>query len=219
MRLKSLLVATGLAVVAAPANAALMQATVTGDFNDNPYWQSWRTEFIFETDLGTLTSGPSGARLVWDATGGTPSPLASYYEQLNPRTRPTALTERPLPSVYYATFTNFTHFEIVYDTSNFYFFVDGPGGSHTVGFQRNVDFTGPFDLEGPANFSSSVGSYNFSSGIGSGKNYAGLPHTHAVRITAVPEPTTWALIVMGFGAAGHQRRRRQRVSACTNVSA
>jgi len=34
-----------------------------------------------------------------------------------------------------------------------------------------------------------------------------------VRITAVPEPATWAMMILGFGAAGSVLRRRRAAVA------
>lgn len=44
-------------------------------------------------------------------------------------------------------------------------------------------------------------SVNFTGG--SGSNFNGT-----ANLTAVPEPTTWALLILGFGAVGHTMRRR-----------
>jgi hypothetical protein len=45
---------------------------------------------------------------------------------------------------------------------------------------------------------------------GSGDNYAGLDN---VRLTAVPEPAAWAMMIAGFGLAGATLRRRRGLAA------
>jgi hypothetical protein len=44
---------------------------------------------------------------------------------------------------------------------------------------------------------------------GAGDNYAGLDN---VRLTAVPEPATWAMMIAGFGLAGATLRRRRALA-------
>jgi hypothetical protein len=43
----------------------------------------------------------------------------------------------------------------------------------------------------------------------SGENNAFGPALDDVSITAVPEPSTWAFMVLGFGAVGYSLRRRK----------
>jgi hypothetical protein len=45
---------------------------------------------------------------------------------------------------------------------------------------------------------------------GTGDNYAGLDN---VRLTAVPEPATWAMMIAGFGFSGAALRRRRNLAA------
>jgi hypothetical protein len=45
----------------------------------------------------------------------------------------------------------------------------------------------------------------FTNGTAIGDNYAGLD---LVSMTAVPEPSTWAMLLIGFGAVGYAIRRR-----------
>ena len=45
------------------------------------------------------------------------------------------------------------------------------------------------------------------------QNYANNFGGVSLRITAVPEPSTWALAIMGFGMAGAMLRRRKAALA------
>ena len=47
------------------------------------------------------------------------------------------------------------------------------------------------------------------------QNYNYLGYSYTVQLAAVPEPLTWALLILGFGAVGGAMRYRRRVS--TNV--
>ncbi len=57
---------------------------------------------------------------------------------------------------------------------------------------------------------SKVNSVTFSS---TGYTYNGLDNLVLSATSAVPEPATWALMILGFGAVGGAMRRRQSVAA------
>ena len=62
-------------------------------------------------------------------------------------------------------------------------------------------------------FASNAGSsYTLSYNLSSGGNTNGLRVTTAAVAGAVPEPATWALMILGMGAVGFAMRRRKNVN-------
>ena len=57
--------------------------------------------------------------------------------------------------------------------------------------------------------SSNEGGWWFAADVSDGTLTGALAARDAFRVTAVPEPATWGLMIMGFGAAGAMIRRRK----------
>jgi PEP-CTERM motif len=80
------------------------------------------------------------------------------------------------------------------------FSITGDGGSGTVWNQQFVNFS----LGAP-------GTLRFAA-IGTSNTLGGyLDDLRLEAVTGVPEPATWALMILGFGLLGTSMRRRQRV--------
>ena len=83
-------------------------------------------------------------------------------------------------------------------------------GSDLLGTLGDLLLTGSSEgsLVGLPNFGD-YNYYNFVSNNGGGKNVllGGLSYNAA----AVPEPATWAMMLLGFGAVGFSMRRRNQV--------
>jgi hypothetical protein len=74
------------------------------------------------------------------------------------------------------------------------------GGSNTLWSLKTVAFT--------ATSANSVLSF---AGAGRSDSYGG--YVDNIRLTAVPEPATWAMMILGFGAMGAVLRKRRRQTA------
>ena len=102
----------------------------------------------------------------------------------------------------------------------------GTAGNANISFGTNLVSTfqiqsptlGFTQLTGPALFSGlafsptfNLGTFNLSGGFSSGAST--LTISRASVVAAVPEPATWAMMLLGFGAIGFSvRRRRPAVS-------
>ena len=76
-------------------------------------------------------------------------------------------------------------------------------GSGTFNAPGVLSFANALNVAAP--FSTTV-RYDITFGPGSG-NFNGT-----ANVTAVPEPATWAMMLLGFGALGYAMRRRPKVS-------
>lgn len=68
-----------------------------------------------------------------------------------------------------------------------------------LSFANAAAYTTQFTLQAPGN----VGFYIYDNAIGDNRGGVSL------SISAVPEPATWAMLIMGFGAVGMASRRRR----------
>lgn len=80
-------------------------------------------------------------------------------------------------------------FDLIFTASNVQVFVDGV---------KEIDIDGTF-----AN--GSFGFYNYSQAL---VRYAGITEDVLPPVPGVPEPATWAMLIMGFGLVGAAARRR-----------
>lgn len=96
------------------------------------------------------------------------------------------------------------------------------GASHydqTITFYTTSDFgglfsSGFFDLYGPQVFTDPTSAPAFAPGTFELANAAGAEAgTLTISTAAVPEPATWAMMILGFGAVGIAMRRSKKVLA------
>jgi len=91
----------------------------------------------------------------------------------------------------------------------YYYFTEGPtflsgtGVNFNAGDFQNIKFYAP---------SATPGTYLIQ---GNGTIIANVTATSSPAASAVPEPTTWGMMLLGFGAMGYSMRRRSKVE--TNV--
>jgi hypothetical protein len=101
------------------------------------------------------------------------------------------------------------------DPSNFFAFDDGAGNGF-LSFAASSAFTGSatiftatFRTLGGGNASFSASGQYFQEGTGTPVPLSG---TTSVTIAAIPEPATWAMMILGFGIAGTALRSQRRRS-------
>jgi len=75
--------------------------------------------------------------------------------------------------------------------------------SHSTGSNANLDWTNYFATFTATGSSTTLNFTNLTGGLNEGVLL------DAVSIQAVPEPATWAIMILGFGAIGLQIRRRR----------
>lgn len=193
MRFKSLLAAGAAALsLAGAANAATITYTFSGDFTGTLNGQSFATPAVFTAVGDTDTLYTQGATRyvnlssVSAVAGGTTYNLTTT-------------------SQFYLNGGNY---------AGLFFGCCGNGGGGfsgtgpaLVGYDAVSNLpTSPFTLTfaGPVTFNTDQGVVQIS-GFENGSFGASLAG-------AVPEPGTWALLILGFGAVGGAMRRRQQVS-------
>ena len=76
-----------------------------------------------------------------------------------------------------------------------------PRGTASIGWK---EFSYTFQASGPTTRTS------FLNNTPQGDNYLGLDD---VSIAAVPEPSTWAMMILGFAGVGFMTYRRRKVAA------
>lgn len=214
--LRVLTLASAALLSAAPAHAAreIMQATIAGDFNDNPLFEDWVMQIRFDPALGEIVPTEAGNRLVWNSSSGTPSPVFSVIGWANPHSQPPLwMSEdewlRVKPGTYHVyRLGGFTNVSLEHTAWSYFFHVEGTQGGVSVGHVGLPGYTPPLeDPAGPFDFSSPYEKYfhfTYSDGFG-----VGTSHTYSVKVEAimVPEPTTWGLMLLGFGGIGVGLRR------------
>ena len=242
------LAATAALAVAQPSHATLMQAVFTGTINadlsggaggagifglqeDQLIGQAFTMTFRYDTNLGTFAETSDSATLSGGATPGTVSPVLSANVQINGVTL-------SIPSV---SSSNIAATDVstglgaeCIQTTGASTRPSGPGqesaiidgclGNNSVPF--SFDFSQPFSVHGgPVPFSE-IGIFDQSTGQSLRRlDFRAVAHDLVVTRVAeagagVPEPTTWALLIAGFGLAGARLRARKPVlspsSSCSS---
>ncbi len=231
------LCAAGVMVGASQANATVVLETFTGEtrgtdlagnfgpvggqFGDvevyNPLSPpgDYQASFIFDTSRGTLATFANHQSLTWNVADGGLSPLLSGSLTLTGTTVPGA----PFHTVTFD-FTGAVSFDAeVYLTG---IWLDVNDGARHVWF---VD-TGstPFSL-GSGYFDQPVANTSYSAALNNGLDISGV-YSGGLNVeagnavltpqSAAPEPTSWALLILGFAGVGAMLRRQNGcVSAAT----
>ena len=95
---------------------------------------------------------------------------------------------------------------------NFLSFLDGYADTQYLTNAQGQDFVGTFGASyaaGPGNYSAYV--FDHACGIHYCDNGGGdRAFNYAFRVAGVPEPASWALMIVGIGLAGAAMRRRQQ---------
>ena len=94
----------------------------------------------------------------------------------------------------------------------------GPATPFTNIMSSNVTSSSSISGNAFANYSinfvaGQAGTVAFKLGGGSGNNIGPVADNLNLSSTAVPEPATWAMMIIGFGAAGSMIRRRRMIAA------
>lgn len=187
------------------AEAKVMTVNLAGDWNDDPFWRSWSIELSYDTSYFDHS-----ADYFQEWNGGGPSPVF-YAKGLfsgvcdDPEY---PCDDPPLDLAF--DITEFTYFAIdrSHDWDDYYnytFSLAGPG----VSFQGLGVYAGRGDyLTHPI----TIQAYGHYGDATIGGVDTGGPHTEFLQVTSagVPEPSTWAMMIMGFGLAGAALRRRGR---------
>lgn len=224
--------AVAVSLVAGPACAATyMAANFSGSFNDNPWFDGWGVQLEYDTELGTVSSGPGFVDLTWDISDGTPSPLRALLVDVHSQgfVRDRDVFGDQVAPSYHHWFTDFTHFEIHITPDVYGFRVQGPALTQVydtdIGWQGLEMSYGETFLS--PNFAVDLNAAQSAIPVGYPSWYVSTFLTPDPRFTAggplvygmgvgpgsaiieVPEPATWALLVVAFGLMGSALRVRR----------
>jgi hypothetical protein len=157
-------------------------------------------DFAFDTDLGVLTTTATGQTLSWDSSLGTPSPLLSGAFQFG-QTNVPLLIDLDLSSA--------THVEIQRNELGFFFNISTPDYVLSQAFQSPIALAAPrLDTPGSGTCVCSPISYQDADYT---TRFSELL-SESITPRPIPEPSTWAMLILGFASIGASLRRR-RLSA------
>ncbi len=203
--------AAAILTLAGQANAAIMQATALGDYDDlAPSYIGWQATVVYDTSLGALTVTPASEVLTWNSSMAGPSPLIDFSGQIF-GTQGTTFD-----------FTSATSFTITRDAGHYLFQLFGMDFAATLGFGDGQSQPPPLD-PGNTDFSLDTGyhhidNYSYGGVVANGSGRPGYSYSLTVVKLAdspagVPEPDAWALMLGGFFGVGTMLRRRRTVTA------
>jgi hypothetical protein len=95
-----------------------------------------------------------------------------------------------------------------------FFFVSGEGG----GLQLNTQFLTLYDLGGDQLFTGTTSNPTFIPGNYLMSTFGSEDHLYSLSISSssgVPEPATWTMMMLGFGAIGLALRQRRRIATAS----
>ena len=207
--------ALAVAATATPANASLVldpsTFTVTADHNAGPN----QVTINFDSPVSGLTSA-----LLLTLTGGTGNAfdftynftevgaanLVAFGFDTNPNLTSVTNVTGPLAFFSNTTFPGSGNIEACFNGGNHCSSASGQAGSFSGAFTLNFSGSAPFTLNDFVDRYASIAALNNQSGEG-----------HPF-IPAVPEPATWAMMLLGFGGIGMVMRTRRRRTALMQVA-
>lgn len=240
VRWAALSAAVGLFVGASPAQALIMEAIWQGDLDGNytdtegifgtvgtTYRKTqsippihYVAKFYYDTDLGVTTISPDGlsSTLAWnDSLGGT-SPFLGADVTLNASFPDGPILPGPPPPI--------PPFNFLVGPGGSFSLTRGPAAFVTMSVGTSFGLTSSLPSS-PGTFSivqtdplsmATFGPY----GAAFPYFHGNQPHNHRLdisvvnalppRIAALPEPSTWAMLIMGLGAVGGILRRRSALA-------
>lgn len=240
MRIPGILIAAAVAVAAAPSQAAIIVATYYGNvvagFDPNNRFGAgpeldgldleFKLEFVFDSEIGTPSTSPGYAALQGNDLFGT-NPFLSVMGTVNGVTvdlrRPGQFGEVIQANEFCVTGYGCVD-QVGHDIgaagatiSNEY--ADFPGGvNDSLDFVDSTDYTDPLDFFVPLGHRAEGGfSANYITDDGDEHYYFINARLNRVTIAAldtvpvVPEPATWSLLILGFGAIGASMRMSRQV--------
>lgn len=152
--------------------------------------------FAFDTGLGVLTTTATSQTLNWNSAMGTASPLLSGNFLFG-------LSNPPLVDL---DLTTATSFQAQRNNLGFFFTISSPDFTFQQGFPTTTDLAAArLDVPGPtgiclcSTLSYHDGDYD--------TNFSEL-FSETITPRAVPEPSTWAMLILGFAGIGAALRRR-----------
>jgi hypothetical protein len=196
----------GAMALAGQANAAVIEAVIYGDWNDDFPWRSWSVDVVYDTSRATenVWTDPNGAlghQLIYTAGSG-PSPVLSETVTLYGwKTWQQWLgdydTFTPIPDQVTSLTDPIGDFEIFQSPNAFVF--DTPMGTvGASGAPMNLGLI-PFGEAGQYH----TGFYNY--WIGPAFE-GGEEYTSYISLSVVPEPAIWAMMLVGFFGLGSALR-------------
>lgn len=220
IKLKRALIALHIAatLIAVPtfASAAIMLAKISGDWNDDPYWRSWNVEFVY--NASELKQSGDNDLMTWAWNRNDDKNAVHYFKASFVRdTCSNWGDDEGCVSVLETFSYEFARSEISslvfrqYDGFLYDIVIGGP--DLAASFEHYV-LTPPFAPPSQDFYINGYGEY--SNARLRGDRYGNI-HTHIVdlKALAVPEPQSWALLILGFGLAGSALRQRR--TAAHNV--
>lgn len=166
-------------------------------------------DFTFDTDLGVRTTTASADTITWNTAMGTPSPLVSGTWTI------TGLAQAS-PDL--STATSIT---LRRDSAGFnYSFV---GAGYSISSSLHGPFGGPepYSLEeafalAPFPNSSVQNDGAYSDATWYAQSFYTYQSTLTPQLAAVPEPATWAMLILGFAGVGTGLRRARRSASVSS---
>jgi PEP-CTERM motif len=194
--------------LAAPANAALILDTSTFTVTANHDAGPDTVTINFDSPVSSLTSA-----LQLTLTGGTGNAfdftyafsrsgaanLVGFGFDTNPNLASVTGITGPLAFAANTTFPGAGNIEACFYSGNNCSAANGQATSFTGTFTLNFTGSAPFTLNDFVDRYASIAALNNQSGEG---------HPYVPNVPGVPEPATWAMMLLGFGAVGVALRRR-----------